>query len=68
MANVYEAPSSANPTATSAETDCAREPIHIPGGIQPHGYLISVDDAGRMVQVSANLAELAGAPASSLLG
>jgi len=23
-------------------TDCAREPIHIPGSIQPHGLLLTV--------------------------
>lgn len=48
--------------------ECAREPIHIPGGIQPHGYLLSVDDAGNIVQASANVAELAGRPLEALLG
>ena len=27
-----------------ANRDCDAEPIHIPGGIQPHGYLLSVSD------------------------
>ncbi|WP_423193770.1 ATP-binding protein [Cupriavidus sp. H18C2] len=40
--------------------DCAREPIHIPGGIQPHGFLVSVDAAGTVVQASRNTALLAG--------
>lgn len=48
--------------------ECAREPIHIPGGIQPHGYLLSVDDAGNIVQASANVAELTGRPLDALLG
>ncbi|TDN48414.1 EAL domain-containing protein [Azoarcus indigens] len=48
--------------------DCSREPIHIPGGIQPHGFLLSVDEAGRVVQASENLAALAGAPVEALLG
>ena len=34
---------------------CAREPIHIPGSIQPHGVLRVVDPAdGRVLQASAN--------------
>lgn len=34
---------------------CAREPIHIPGSIQPHGVLLVVDPAdGRVLQASAN--------------
>ncbi|WP_019399289.1 bacteriophytochrome BphP [Pseudoxanthomonas sp. GW2] len=41
---------------------CAREPIHIPGSIQPHGILLVVDPAdGRVLQASANAAaELLG--------
>jgi two-component system, chemotaxis family, sensor kinase Cph1 len=26
-------------------TDCDREPIHVPGAIQPHGVLLVVDPA-----------------------
>ncbi|MGM0982034.1 MAG: diguanylate cyclase [Pseudomonadota bacterium] len=34
---------------------CAREPVHIPGAIQPAGCLVSLDaDLGRVRQVSAN--------------
>ncbi len=40
-------------------TNCDREPIHIPGAIQPHGILLGVDEAdGRIKQVSQNAAEL----------
>ncbi|MDI5922232.1 diguanylate cyclase [Halomonas sp. LR5S13] len=40
---------------------CAREPVHIPGAIQPAGCLISLDAAMRQVrQVSANLEEVLG--------
>ena len=36
---------------------CAREPIHIPGSIQPHGILLVIDPAdGRVIQASANAA------------
>ncbi|TDY01565.1 sensor domain-containing diguanylate cyclase [Thiohalophilus thiocyanatoxydans] len=35
---------------------CAREPVHIPGAIQPQGCLISMDDTfSRILQVSANI-------------
>ncbi|MCZ0960227.1 HWE histidine kinase domain-containing protein [Paracoccus benzoatiresistens] len=31
-------------------TNCDREPIHIPGSIQPHGCLLACDNAARVVQ------------------
>ena len=33
-----------------ALTACDREPIHIPGAIQPHGFLLVLDADGRIVQ------------------
>ena len=40
---------------------CEREPVHIPGAIQPHGALIAMDDALLQVrQVSANLESILG--------
>ncbi|MCJ9671784.1 MULTISPECIES: HWE histidine kinase domain-containing protein [unclassified Neorhizobium] len=40
-------------------TNCDREPIHIPGSIQPHGCLIACDAAGSVVmQHSANVADM----------
>ncbi|MCA1769038.1 MAG: diguanylate cyclase [Halomonas sp.] len=40
---------------------CAREPVHIPGAIQPMGCLVSLDvDLGRIRQVSANIEEFLG--------
>ncbi|MBB5753971.1 ATP-binding protein [Prosthecomicrobium pneumaticum] len=42
---------------------CAREPIHIPGAIQPYGVLLVIDPGTlRVVQASANAAEKLGAP------
>ena len=41
---------------------CADEPIHIPGCIQPHGALAVFTKSGRLVQKSASLAEVLGAP------
>jgi light-regulated signal transduction histidine kinase (bacteriophytochrome) len=35
-------------------TDCDREPIHIPGSIQPHGVLLAVDpDSLEILQAAA---------------
>jgi light-regulated signal transduction histidine kinase (bacteriophytochrome)/CheY-like chemotaxis protein len=40
-------------------TNCDREPIHIPGSVQPHGCLMVCDAAGSFVlQHSANLPEM----------
>jgi light-regulated signal transduction histidine kinase (bacteriophytochrome)/CheY-like chemotaxis protein len=45
-------------------TNCDREPIHIPGSIQPHGCLLACDATGAaVVRHSANAAEMLGAPA-----
>jgi light-regulated signal transduction histidine kinase (bacteriophytochrome) len=43
-------------TAVQADvTSCASEPIHIPGGIQPHGLLLVINSADmRVVQASEN--------------
>jgi diguanylate cyclase (GGDEF)-like protein len=48
---------------------CEREPIHIPGAIQPHGALIAARADGLLVShASANLATILGRPADSMLG
>ncbi len=48
--------------ATAQDLDvCASEPIRIPGGIQPHGALIVVDDRDmRVLQASTNAGPLLG--------
>lgn len=48
-------------------TNCDREPIHIPGKIQPHGFLIAVDESGRICYCSENIYALARLEASVLL-
>lgn len=49
--------------------ECAREPIHIPGSIQPHGVLLAIDpDSGHIVQASANAVEVIGIAPAQLLG
>lgn len=48
---------------------CAREPIHIPGGIQPHGVLFWVQEPTLTVlQVSETCAEFLGRTPADLLG
>ncbi|SAK64245.1 two-component sensor kinase [Caballeronia temeraria] len=51
-----------------ASQDCDAEPIHIPGGIQPHGFLLVLRDDLRIVQASENLAALTNASVEGLLG
>ena len=58
------------PVGTPIDLDnCAREPIHIPGSIQPRGVLAVVREADFQVrQVSANTAELLDRPVDEVLG
>lgn len=71
-----EAVSGAEPTrrtltaggAGAASAQCDAEPIHIPGGIQPHGYLLCLSSTLAIVQASENIAALAGSPVEQLLG
>ncbi|MGK3990667.1 ATP-binding protein [Sorangium sp. So ce136] len=49
--------------------DCAREPIHIPGSIQPHGVLLSLKEPElTIVQASASTAALLEIHPGALLG
>jgi light-regulated signal transduction histidine kinase (bacteriophytochrome) len=49
--------------------NCEREPIHIPGAIQPHGVLLGLREPDlQVVQVSANVAQLIGAEPGDVLG
>ena len=55
-------------SAADLET-CDREPIHIPGGIQPHGFLMAADPATlRVLRVSENVRDHLGIDASAILG
>ena len=59
------------PTVRRADdlTTCDREPIHIPGAIQPHGVLLAVDETELTVrQASANTGVHVGIEASALVG
>jgi chemotaxis family two-component system sensor kinase Cph1 len=62
------APRSLNQIAPVGFTNCDREPIHLPGAIQPHGFLLCLDEhSRRIVQVSANTGHLIGRAAEDLL-
>ncbi|MGB3485568.1 MAG: SpoIIE family protein phosphatase [Mycobacterium sp.] len=58
------------PVGTPIDLDnCAREPIHSPGSIQPRGVLAVVREPDFEVrQVSANVTELLGRPVEAVLG
>ncbi|MBG8552705.1 ATP-binding protein [Hymenobacter guriensis] len=50
-------------------TNCDREPIHIPGSVQPFGFLLCLDEETRqIVHASTNTEEAIGIPAPALLG
>ncbi|MGL5836582.1 MAG: ATP-binding protein [Waterburya sp.] len=50
-------------------TNCDREPIHIPGSIQPHGVLLVLQpDSLEIIQVSDNTQELIARQPQDLLG
>ncbi|HTU62078.1 MAG TPA: hypothetical protein VMF89_26655, partial [Polyangiales bacterium] len=50
--------------------DCDREPIHIPGAVQPHGVLLAcrADEPLTVVHVSANIKVMIGCEPSEALG
>jgi light-regulated signal transduction histidine kinase (bacteriophytochrome) len=63
------APAMNQPLSITALTECDREPIHIPGAVQPHGGLLAVDaDSWRVTHASANLAAFIGVDAALALG
>ncbi|WP_080057864.1 ATP-binding protein [Spirosoma aerolatum] len=50
-------------------TNCEREPIHILGHVQSHGYLLAIlPDTYSVVHASDNIVDLLGMPATDLLG
>ncbi len=49
-------------------TNCDREPIHIPGFIQPHGVLLAADRKGAVVQVAGDVKSLLGRAPEEALG
>src|SRR5690606_18534026 len=60
----------APPTPATVDlTNCDREPIHVPGAIQPHGVLLVLGEPGLEVrQASANAAAFCGVSVDDLAG
>ncbi|NEK94270.1 SpoIIE family protein phosphatase [Modestobacter muralis] len=57
------------PGETVDLTNCEREPIHVPGSIQPRGVLLAVSEPDMVVrQVSRNLADVVGVAWDDALG
>ncbi len=55
--------------AIAIADDCAREPIHIPGRIQPHGFLLAYDVSTRLLtHVSGNVEIFIGLDPVVLIG
>ncbi|MFK3798876.1 MULTISPECIES: ATP-binding protein [unclassified Pseudomonas] len=53
----------------SAIDQCAREPIQIPGSIQPQGFLLVIEEVTMtVVQVSANVSDWLGIAPQALIG
>jgi light-regulated signal transduction histidine kinase (bacteriophytochrome) len=49
-------------------TNCDREPIHIPGSIQPHGALLALDPKTLAAQAASNTHRLLGFAPGDLIG
>jgi two-component system, chemotaxis family, sensor kinase Cph1 len=50
-------------------TNCEREPIHIPGQIQPHGVLLALEEPHlKILQASQNTSEFFGISTEALIG
>ncbi len=59
---------SPSPTMTVDESHCDREPIHVPGSIQPHGFLLLLDPAGGTIrQASTTVRPYLGIEAGDLV-
>jgi light-regulated signal transduction histidine kinase (bacteriophytochrome) len=57
------------PPAEDPTTRCDREPIHIPGSIQPHGHLLAFEGEGlRLAHASARAGVLLGRDPAGALG
>ncbi|KGJ77537.1 hypothetical protein GY21_07480 [Cryobacterium roopkundense] len=51
------------------QQECVKEPLHIPGAIQPYGVLLTMDPTTfEVVQVSENCAAVLGADVQAVLG
>jgi two-component system, chemotaxis family, sensor kinase Cph1 len=59
----------ADDTLAQAVERCAQEPIQVPGSIQPHGFMLVLDESDLCVrQASENVQQWLGMPALELIG
>lgn len=65
-----QAVSAHTPAYAAADlTNCDREPIHVPGAIQPHGVLLALDaEHDRVEMASGNAGPMFGVDPSAVLG
>lgn len=49
-------------------SNCESEPIHIPGSIQPHGFLIGIGNENKIIYCSENCIDYTGLSHEQLLG
>ncbi len=57
-----------SPELEAALAACSKEPVHIPGAIQPHGALVAMDEQmSRVDQVSGNLEQVLGIAVAAAL-
>ena len=70
MPPARRAPAPAPPTDPAVDlTDCEREPVHTPGGIQPHGLLLALDAEDLTVRIASdNAAARLGVADAIVLG
>ena len=69
LAEAAAAPELAAPAPVNPElTSCDREPIHIPGSIQPHGFLLALDEEHRVVIASQSAESFLHRRAAALFG
>jgi chemotaxis family two-component system sensor kinase Cph1 len=60
-----------NPVSAAPAIDlstCDKEPIHMPGSIQPHGFLLTLSDSLEILQASANLGDWTGCGVRDAIG
>jgi len=65
----HDRPAGLIPATEADLATCAQEPIHIPGAIQAHGFLLALRAPHtHITHVSANIAALTGLPPHAVLG
>lgn len=58
---------SARNNSVTTIQNCADEPIHIPGSIQPHGFILVINDQGDIAFCSANAGDFLAVPVKKIL-